>query len=305
MAGSKRNKIKRVLSPTKNVESPPPIVEDDDLMDDLFAQLESKDRATQETSAEILKDANIESTVDNIEKENKKDSKSRFKARQARKAAALVEQYAPSDAEADARLEREAREEERAITQTCDELGVKMVEINPDGHCLFSAIADQLAVHGIIPPTKASYPFIRLTAADYIQTHPDDFLPFLPSTLGEDVAGAESEGLMSPREFEQYCTNIRDTAVWGGEPEILALSRAFNVPIHVIQGAKPHVVVHNPQGEPPQENAPIVRISYHRRMYGLGEHYNSLRPKISFKDGIKAMFSPSSSLSNSLQALGS
>jgi OTU domain-containing protein 6 len=22
----------------------------------------------------------------------------------------------------------------------------------------------------------------------------------------------------------------------------------------------------------------IVRITYHRRMYGLGEHYNSLRP---------------------------
>ena len=76
---------------------------------------------------------------------------------------------------------------------------------------------------------------------------------------------------MSPEEFDQYCANVRDSAVWGGEPEILALSRAFNVPIHIIQGAKPHVVIHNPGGDPPPQNTPIVRISYHRRMYGLGE----------------------------------
>lgn len=49
---------------------------------------------------------------------------------QARKAAALAEQYAPSDADAEAKLEREAREEERAILQTCDELGVRMVEVH-------------------------------------------------------------------------------------------------------------------------------------------------------------------------------
>lgn len=76
---------------------------------------------------------------------------------------------------------------------------------------------------------------------------------------------------MGTKEFGEYCKNIRDTAVWGGEPEILALSRVFSVPIHVIQGAKPHVVVHNPSEESPSDNVPIMRISYHRRMYGLGE----------------------------------
>lgn len=48
---------------------------------------------------------------------------------QARKAAALAEQYAPTDANADAQLERDAREEERIITQTCDELGLTMHEV--------------------------------------------------------------------------------------------------------------------------------------------------------------------------------
>jgi hypothetical protein len=78
---------------------------------------------------------------------------------------------------------------------------------------------------------------------------------------------------MSQQEFQEYCAKIRDTAVWGGEPEIMALTKAYNIPIHVIQGQTPHIVVHSPTGDtstPADENR-VVRISYHRRMYGLGE----------------------------------
>lgn len=143
-----------------------------------------------------------------------------------------------------------------------------IVQINPDGHCLFSAIADQLALLGILPPEQARYEFTRAAAANYIYTHPDDFLPFLPSPEGEDGYGANSAGLMNAQQFEQYCQSIRNTAAWGGEPEILALSRAFNVPIHVIQGGQPEIVVHNPSEN---STAPPACISFHRRMYGLGE----------------------------------
>ena len=95
---------------------------------------------------------------------------------------------------------------------------------------------------------------------------------------GEDSAGVLDSRLMSPTEFEDYCAKIRDTAVWGGEPEILALCKAYNVPIHVIQGQMPHVVVHNPSDAPPADDSRVVRISYHRRMYGLGEvHLGFLR----------------------------
>ena len=101
-------------------------------------------------------------------------------------------------------------------------------------------------------------------------THPDEFLPFLL----EDQPGASDSGFMSPQSFERYCAAIRDTSVWGGEPEILALSRAYNVPIHVVQGGAPPVVVHNPTGAPKEGDvmeSKVVRISYHRRLYGLGE----------------------------------
>jgi OTU domain-containing protein 6 len=125
-----------------------------------------------------------------------------------------------------------------------------------------------------MPPAQANYATVRYAASHYIYTHPDDFLPFLPSMDGEDGVGATSTGFMNRAAFERYCVTIRDTGAWGGEPEILALSRAYNVPIHVIQGGTPPVVVHNPTGAPQEGNLrekKALRISYHRRMYGLGE----------------------------------
>lgn len=147
-------------------------------------------------------------------------------------------------------------------------------KINPDGHCLYAAIADQLALLSIIPPADATYATTRHAAAKYIFNHPDDFLPFLPSVTGEDGVGAGLEGMMGPREFESYCATIRDTGVWGGEPEILALSRAYQVPIHVVQSGPQPIVMHEPVGasdESHVKDTKVVRISYHRRMYGLGE----------------------------------
>ena len=139
-------------------------------------------------------------------------------------------------------------------------------QVNPDGHCLFSAIADQLALLGILPPSQANYAIVRQAASHYIFSHPDDFLPFLPPPAGAD-------GLMTPALFESYCLAIRDTAEWGGEPEIRALSRAYSVPIHVIQAGRPSVVIHDPH-DPSAVHVNgkrAIRISYHRRMYGLGE----------------------------------
>lgn len=189
-------------------------------------------------------------------------------------------------------MEKEARDEERTIQKLCDNLGVQIYEINPDGHCLFSAVADQLGLLGILTPAQANFRTTRLAASNYIFQHPDDFLPFLPSVDGEDGAGATDAGLISPAAFERYCVQVRDTAVWGGEPEILALSRAFNVPIHVIQHGKPPIVIIEPSHlAGASDDKRVARISYHRRMYGLGEHYNSLRPKSSLVQHVKDFLS--------------
>ncbi|RDB21035.1 OTU domain-containing protein 6B [Hypsizygus marmoreus] len=278
MAGSKRNKLKKALAPSRVTPEPPV---DDDLMDDLFAQLDSRDQTVQSESAAVINSVQRNQQERMIETHNKQDAKSRFKARQVRKAAALEQTYSAGDPEAEARMEKEAKDEERDIYRVCQELSLQLHEINPDGHCLFSAIADQLALLGILPPSQASYSATRQAASHYIFSHPDDFLPFLPPLAGEESGTVSHAGLMTPDGFERYCATIRDTAEWGGEPEILALSRAYNVPIHVVQGGSPSIVIHDPR-QPPIDTADekrVVRISYHRRMYGLGEHYNSLRPK--------------------------
>lgn len=174
---------------------------------------------------------------------------------------------------------------------TLTDCSLNLFKINPDGHCLFAAVADQLALLSILPLTEATYHTTRKSAADYIQSHPDDFLPFL-IPLSHD----NTDGLMTSEEFKKYCDMIRLSAAWGGEPEILALSKAYNVPIHVIQGGRPSEVIHRPNDSHDRHPDMVVRISYHRHMYGLGEvrrgssmsennhspvyykHYNSLRP---------------------------
>lgn len=54
------------------------------------------------------------------------------------------------------------------------------------------------------------------------------------------------------------------------------MSRAYRTPIWVVQAGSPIVKVG--EDEFPEEGRPLM-ISYHRKMYGLGEHYNSLRGK--------------------------
>ncbi|KAF7363401.1 OTU domain-containing protein [Mycena sanguinolenta] len=289
---AKKSKLKKALD---ILPSPPPPQDDDDgLMDDLLAQLDSRDQVVAQESANVLNDMQIQKQAENLDAAPKQDAKSRFKA------PALAQTYAADDPAAEARLEKEAKDEERDIKRVCDELNVQIHEINPDGHCLFSAVADQLRLLSVLPPEQATYQTTRGAAASYIYSHQDDFLPFLPSAAGEDGSGAHDPGFMSPQEFRQYCESVRETAVWGGEPEILALSRMYNVPIHVVQAGRPPVVIHNPSGSSTDDqvmDTRVARISYHRRMYGLGEvshsvllsvlwaptvspqHYNSLRPK--------------------------
>ncbi|CAA7271740.1 unnamed protein product [Cyclocybe aegerita] len=278
MAGSKKNKAKKVFS---RQPTPPPIMNQDadELMNDLLAQLDSRDETVQAESAQVLNDMNLNEQANAIEKGKKQDAKSRFQARQARKAATLAQSFSPDDPEHQARLEKEAKDEDDAIKNVCRNLNLEVFEINPDGHCLYSAIADQLVLLGLASPAQMNYAAIRNFAANYIRSHPDDFLPFLPSTGGEDSEGALDAGLMNPLQFDSYCKMVRDTATWGGEPEVVALSRAFNIPIHVVQGGNPSIVKHYPrEGDAGDPNGPTVWISYHRKLYGLGEHYNSLRP---------------------------
>ena len=179
------------------------------------------------------------------------------------------------------RLARRAAEQEAAIEQAKKEAAnqpnpkeierKKMVEqfkireltekaIRPDGHCLFSAIADQLSQVGIPIGVDSEavkedqrYKIVRHAAARYMEGHPDEFVAWLDEPL------------------DQYVEKIRDTAEWGGHLELLALAKAYNVQICVIQNGEPETI------DPGSEGSDKITLAYYRHGFGLGEHYNSLR----------------------------
>ncbi|GAA5856732.1 hypothetical protein JCM8547_008813 [Rhodosporidiobolus lusitaniae] len=189
----------------------------------------------------------------------------RQQARKLRKANAVEEQKKQAEAEVAAENDRSVEFEKQAIDAQCRKFKVHIKEIDPDGHCMYSAIADQANFLGL-SSTKETYQSTRHHAASYMRSHPDDFLPFLPSAI-------DPENLMSQQEYARYCDTVEKTAEWGGEPEIRALSLYYKAPIVVVQ-AGTEAVEHG--GDLPKEKSML--ISYHRKMYGLGEHYNSLRP---------------------------
>ncbi|KAK7932139.1 hypothetical protein PG985_002851 [Apiospora marii] len=137
-------------------------------------------------------------------------------------------------------------------------------EIQPDGHCLFSAVADQLRESSIpLDGTAAAelpYRTVRRRATDYMQAHEEDFAPFM-----ED-------------DFGSYVAKIRDTAEWGGQLELMALARSYGVEIKVVQEQRTETIDPGELGGDGEGGErKTIWLAYYRHGYGLGEHYNSLR----------------------------
>jgi len=140
--------------------------------------------------------------------------------------------------------------------------GLLEKSIRPDGHCLFSAVADQLSQVGVsLGPESEDvkegerYKVVRRAAAGYIEGHPDDFVAWLDEPL------------------EQYVEKIRDTAEWGGHLELLALAKTYNVEICVLQDGAAQTIEPGDGKKDPER----IWLAYYRHGFGLGEHYNSLR----------------------------
>ncbi|GAO14347.1 uncharacterized protein UV8b_07515 [Ustilaginoidea virens] len=132
-------------------------------------------------------------------------------------------------------------------------------DVEPDGHCLFSAVADQLA-HSGVPVGEAGEPpyrAVRRAAAAFMRDHAGDFAPFLEGDL------------------EAYAARIRDTAEWGGQLELAALARVYGAEIRVIQDGRMERIGE----EEGRATGRMMWLAYYRHGYGLGEHYNSLRKK--------------------------
>mmetsp|Transcript_50087 Transcript_50087/g.108548 ORF Transcript_50087/g.108548 Transcript_50087/m.108548 type:complete len:300 (-) Transcript_50087:65-964(-) len=145
-----------------------------------------------------------------------------------------------------------AVETERLMAKL-EPLGLAVQEVPADGHCLYRSVADQLQRSG----DAADFQQCRRLAAEYIRTHPDDFMPYLPGEAGATTIDA-------------YCAQVESSSEWGGQLEITALSHACRRCVAVYSADGPPLLT----GEQ-YAGAPLT-LAYHRHYFGLGEHYNSL-----------------------------
>lgn len=201
----------------------------------------------------------------------RKKKPNRAKARLARRAAETSAIIAQAEREAASAPNPRALERERMATQL--ELHkLALHEIRADGHCLYAAVADQLATRelGVTPrievtiagsesagQAQGGYKAVRYAAADWIQAHPDNFAGFMEDALPEHVR------------------KIRETAEWGGHVELLALAQTYGITICVLHsdGRVDRMEAEEKEGKEGKE----IWLGYYKHSHGLGEHYNSLR----------------------------
>ncbi|OTA06183.1 OTU-like cysteine protease, putative [Trichoderma parareesei] len=197
--------------------------------------------------------------------------RNRQKERMARRAAEHEAAMLSAEQEASTMTDHRAKES-AYMKKEFSAHGLSEKEIQPDGHCLFSALADQLSHNGIplsaeeggeaaaaAAEREPAYRTVRRAATGYMEAHADDFAPFLEEDLGD------------------YVRRMRDTAEWGGQLELMAVARRYGVEIRVIQDGRTERIGGDEEGKGEGDGAKTLWLAYYRHGYGLGEHYNSLR----------------------------
>ncbi|KIY03089.1 uncharacterized protein Z520_01556 [Fonsecaea multimorphosa CBS 102226] len=182
----------------------------------------------------------------------------RQKARLARRAAEQEAQAAAAALEAENLPD--LREQELAgMKEQMGKLGLAETLIRPDGHCLFSACAHSMPPDLLAATSdgnkKEPYEKVRYAAAEFMARHPEDFEAFMEEPLNA------------------YVGKIRDTAEWGGELELQAIARSYNVEINVLQASGRVERISSQDGS----NNDAIWLAYYRHSFGLGEHYNALK----------------------------
>lgn len=209
----------------------------------------------------------------------------RQKARLARRAAEQAAQSAVAAEEAANQTNYRGNEQE-VMDAVFKKLGLREVEVTPDGHCLYSAVAKQLDESGVglrpdpsrillqpstqtridtvTSPQHDGYRAVRAVTADFITEHKEDFEAFMEDPL--DV----------------YTRKIKLTAEWGGQLELQAIARAYGVDINVVQkdGRLEKIACGDINSfDEEEQRRRVVWLAYYRHTYGLGEHYNALFKK--------------------------
>jgi OTU domain-containing protein 6 len=238
-----------------------PSAEDNDLENDAATAVKSEPLPNGDSQEDNLTDvasdlSKLELSEAGASQSSKKPN--RQKARLARRAAEQARLAEEAEEEAADMPDFGAREKE-IMADTFKKHALHEKEIRPDGHCLYSAVADQLRTKGRdikvgnVLGDNDDFRIVRHVAANHIEAHQDDFAPFLEEDLSS------------------YVQKIRETGEWGGQIELQALAKAYNLRICVVQGDGKVTEIGD------GDDAQRIWLAYYRHGFGLGEHYNSLR----------------------------
>lgn len=155
--------------------------------------------------------------------------------------------------------------EEEGMTEMINLNGLELIEIKPDGNCLFSSIQDQLSEKHDIELLVEE---LRRQAATYIRENKDIFAAFMYNEATDEL-----------EDIDEYTTKLESTSMWGSDKEILAFTNIFECTISVLSfdthTKRTNTLLIN-EG---QQSNPQLNLAYYKHCYGLGEHYNSLRNK--------------------------
>lgn len=234
-------------------------------------EIQELEKDKEDSSTGALNEVTPEELLLELENADEKDSVSAVEAINApvkKRRNRQKEKLAKRDAEVQRIKEEAGREaaqqpdlkkmEQEAIDQLCDFKKLKPFDIQPDGHCLFASVLDQLTMRH--NRSDLDIHQLRSLACQYMRENKEDFIPYL-----------FNEETMELQGIDEYTKEMETTAKWGGELEILALAKSFNCPISVLMSGRPlHVV--NEDSEKPE-----LKLVYYKHSYALGEHYNSLR----------------------------
>lgn len=143
---------------------------------------------------------------------------------------------------------------------------LEIEEVAADGNCLYRAVAIQLCHLGT-GTDKYDHLQMRKVCAEEIMERRDDYEPF--ADLSE----------MKVTTFEEYVDKVRESSEWGGHLELKALAHSLKKTIMVYSTEGPLEIksgLENQEETEGDDDVDVIRLSFHRRYYALGEHYNSV-----------------------------
>ncbi|XP_067951638.1 deubiquitinase OTUD6B-like [Watersipora subatra] len=154
--------------------------------------------------------------------------------------------------------------EQTLINSKLSHRNLDLYDIPSDGDCLYKATSHQMSLKTKEPALAVSE--MRRKVANEMRSNMSEYLPFLTTADGDSL---DEEGFLS------YCNRLENTHEWGGHVEIKAISALLGYPVLIIQ-ADQDITIENDSnsGDP-------LTIVYHKRLYELGEHYNSVIPRTS------------------------